>query len=391
MSISQNMISYVYWNKFKGLENILDSNVFKQSKIQDLEDVICQVSSRIMSGTCNNYEFIGLNHLLNLKDMRGVFCNHLLSSVVKEIIASKFNQPLLNTLPDEITLNIFDYFTPHFSNSNPNIINPSPLFPTRDLKALACVSKRINLEVNAKFFSFMIELNLQKEEAEIVANYQIAEEAVEYIIEKNLQIANLRHLSDLTNEILEKLFDNCSNLKHLIISSSRITKLPSNCNNLESLGIYYSPNLTSLPDCLTQLTLLTCRGSALTFLPDCLTQLTILDCSGSYALNSLPNCLTQLRDLNISSCPNLASVPVSLPQLTSLDCSGNHALTSLPTGLTQLRNLNISRCPNLASLPIDLTELETCKISSDSQINYFPLRQSQCRIEKEPECNCQLF
>jgi hypothetical protein len=71
---------------------------------------------------------------------------------------------------------------------------------------------------------------------------------------------------------------------------------------------------------------------------------------GCLALESLPNGL-QARILDVSRCPLLAGLPVSvLASVEHLDFSDNVNVTKLPANFSRLQTLNVSRCSGLAEL-----------------------------------------
>ena len=99
---------------------------------------------------------------------------------------------------------------------------------------------------------------LYKEKKFFENNTLSAEETIEYIKENNFSIADLTKFKDLSQDLIEKLFQNYSNVHHLMINSDKIVTLPEECNKLKTLNCSYCTGLTALPAELVALTYLNC-------------------------------------------------------------------------------------------------------------------------------------
>ncbi|XP_060182782.1 disease resistance protein Roq1-like [Lycium barbarum] len=108
-----------------------------------------------------------------------------------------------------------------------------------------------------------------------------------------------------------------------------------------------------------------------------LTKLHLEDCED---LESMPDTIPNLKDLCISGCKNLATLPNSLfesDQLEELEISKCSRLVDLPISLgvhKKLKQLVISDCENLKKLPnsIQMESLEYLRISHYPKLDTFP-------------------
>ena len=270
----------------------------------------------------SNTESLHGNESISLH-LRNV-CNKIKRSEISEDIWSRIQSIQMrigflnfSILPDEI---MNKHINPHLYTSNDRFNNPYPTGKAH--KALACTSK--------KHSELVVQGNQIWHNEHSTINDQIADvkskgfksslEAITYIKEQGYVVADLRQFSDVTDEIIEKLFENYSNLYHLSVARDRIKKLPAACSQLLTL------------DCR--------RCDALTALPDDMASLTTLDCSG---------------------CPALTALPAGMASLTTLYCCGCKALTALPTGMASLTTLDCNGCDALTALPADLPE--NCQVT----------------------------
>lgn len=220
-------------------------------------------------------------------------------------------------IPNEIAQMICNY-----TLCNQNVYTQQE--PT-GLNALLLVSKQWTLQWNSAVdsakSSWKIEHNkLREQEKFLNENCSDAKEAVEFAIEHQLSVVNLKLFFDLTDDLLELLFEKCPNLDHLMIRSENITKLPDACSRLKTLDCCGCPSLRMLPAIMPLLTDLNCSHCpSLKKLPADMFLLKTLNCKWCIALESLPSapCLTTL---NCKWSRKLQNVPAEMPSLKILDC-----------------------------------------------------------------------
>jgi hypothetical protein len=147
---------------------------------------------------------------------------------------------------------------------------------------------------------------LYKEKKFFENNTLSAEETIEYIKENNFSIADLTKFKDLSQDLIEKLFQNYSNVHHLMINSDKIVRLPEECKELKTLDCSDCTCLTSLPAEWVALTSLNCSGcTGLTSLPAEFVALTYLDCSWCTGLAALPVNMPASALVTKTGCPAL--------------------------------------------------------------------------------------
>lgn len=257
-----------------------------------------------------------------------------------------------------------------------------------------------------------------------------SEEAIDYIIAHDLEVADLRNFKDVTDAQLKKLFSSGKKIDHLLISSAQnITKLPDECKNLQTLDCHNCSNLTTLPDrmevatslklgfCknitklpngMSELNKLHCQycelteipegmhrlktfhgpGNRFTCLPEDMPNLKRLCCAQNPCLKAIPENLIKLEDLDISECPLLIEIPKKFSMLKHLTLINCHLITQIPKNYTDLKTLYCGYCVALTSLPETMPLLEI--LYADSSIALTCIPKSMGNL-KELDCkNCPL-
>ncbi|XP_077239367.1 putative disease resistance protein RGA3 [Tasmannia lanceolata] len=184
----------------------------------------------------------------------------------------------------------------------------------------------------------------------------------------------MQSLTSLKNLVIRE----CPQLHSLFLDDENNDhRLPTTLNTLD---ISTFPNLKSLPKwmqsllpCLKELKIKDCPQLHSLFLDDenndhgLPTTLNYLEISSCPNLKSLPKgmqSLTSLRNLIINSCPQLFSLfpddnnndyglPTTLVSLSINRCKNLKSLTNGMQNLTSLNHLHISYCPEISSLPED--------------------------------------
>ncbi|KAM5552135.1 hypothetical protein ABKV19_026810 [Rosa sericea] len=160
------------------------------------------------------------------------------------------------------------------------------------------------------------------------------------------------------------------------------------CASLQKLSIWECPKLRYLSDgllpvSLKELSIINCSSlESIPIIPEegSLQSLYISECS---QLSSLPDGLqycTSLRELRISGCPKITSIPAQYcTSLQHLDIGSCPKITSIPIpseGLPSLRHLELRRCPELSSLPSGLgccTSLVVLSIIECPKVTSIPI------------------
>ena len=233
-------------------------------------------------------------------------------------------------------------------------------------------------EIPADRFNEMLQQAINAKTYSINAS-DLASFSVEEMREIAPKITDLKISdTDLSNEQLTSLMENCINLCHLKIKTNA-TSFPDSwpfIKQLETLDCSYCRDLIKLPNNMTQIRELhcnCCRG--LEKLPDKMPQLEELNCIGC-SIERLPDHMPQIRKLSCGGCRNLKKLPDSMPLLEklyfsntlieslpdkmqalwALNCSWCY-IRSLPENMPQLRELNCNGCRNLKKLPDNMPKL----------------------------------
>lgn len=169
---------------------------------------------------------------------------------------------------------------------------------------------------------------------------------------------DLRSISELDDQNLEKIFQFFPKLKHLFLKKNQITD-----ESAQSL---------SKMDCLEKLDLSGCENiTHVNFLQD-LEKLTSLNLSGCTSIIdfSVFNKLQGLKELQLQDCIQVRdfSFLLNFPQLVSLNLSRCHFNISCMQNLQNLANLNISGCIHIT--PTDLLKLSPRLLSLDISQNF---------------------
>ena len=226
---------------------------------------------------------------------------------------------------------------------------------------------QINCEMDKLVKETVLQLVVLKRLSLMDAGCKTADEAINFVIQNDLSVANLRGFPDVTDDHLKRLSEQCPNLKHLLVASADVTEVPkfaalqsldfSWCRNLtdaglvnlegfktlQSLDLFWSPNLT---------------GAGLVHLEGVKTlqSLNLCGCSGLTDASLVHvGKFMDLRSLNLSECPNLTGAGLvhleGVKTLQSLDLSSCPRLTDASLvhvgKFMDLRSLNLYKCSRL--------------------------------------------
>ena len=263
---------------------------------------------------------------------------HKLSFDIMGIALGIFSAEKFDYLQEEIPSDVFSVIV---DNLNPHNLASDIKF----LKSIETTSKMWSKEINAHILRRINEENLSPS----FVPCKTGAEAIDYIIKHKLQSANLSEFSDVTDENLNKLIENCPNLHTLFVQSDKIKEMPfEKLTALQGLDLVVCTQLSGdkLIEALGKLTALQSLN-----LGGC-TQL-----SGDKLIEALGK-LTALQSLNLGGCTQLSGDKLieALGKLTALqslilwactELSGDKLAEALGK-LTALQGLNLWACMQLS-------------------------------------------
>ena len=263
---------------------------------------------------------------------------HKLSFDIMGIALGLFSAEKNNYLQDEIPSDVFSVIV---NNLNPHNFASDIKF----LKSIETTSKMWRKEINAHILRRINEENLSPS----IVRCKTGAEAIDYIIKHKLQSANLSDFSDVTDENLNKLIENCPNLHTLFVQSDKIKEMPfEKLTALQSLNLAGCTQLSGdkLAEALGKLTAL-----------QSLNLWACTELSGDKLIEALDK-LTALQSLNLGGCMQLSGdkLAEALGKLTALRSlnlawcrrlSGDKLIEALAK-LTALQSLNLIGCTQLS-------------------------------------------
>lgn len=219
--------------------------------------------------------------------------------------------------------------------------------------------------------------------------FENASQAVDFVIENQLNSANFEELWDLNDNDLKRLIDNCPYLTRLIINSDNITAESigkighlkglkelsvkgkhvtildlAHMTNLEWLTCADCANLTkvSLPKQALKLQWIDCRGCKKLvelMMPEHAPELESIDCENCPISNlTLSETSQKLRSINCSGCFRMTTlkIPTRAPFLETIDGSGCYVLIDfrMPVHAPKLRSVEFTGCQfPVLTFPVD--------------------------------------
>lgn len=206
----------------------------------------------------------------------------------------------------------------------------------------------------------------QEHDALLRSSCKTAQQAIEHIIAQGFRVANLSSFPDLTDELLEELFDRHAGIDHLILNAENLSRLPEGCWRLQTLHLSHqdakaNEKLRSLPTMPWLKELICCDYTSLESLPY-LPSLTTLICCNCTKLSSI-DAMPELKSLCCSGCSNLQYI-AAMPKLAILECNGCRLIKHLPS-MPVLEKLWCCGCYLLIS------------IATSPQLNYLNCSDSQ--------------
>ena len=348
-------------NKINGF---LNSEDFDTAKIWELSNFINHNLRKILQQT----------EILNAKDLQAnllALSNkinnvntplaHELSFNIMGLAIGLFSAEKNNYLHEEIPSEVFSIIV---DNLNPhNLVDD-----IRFLKSIKRTSTKWNKEIHAHILRRINEKDLSPS----VVGCKTGSAAINYIIKNKLQSANLSYFSDIRDEDLRKLIENCPDLHTLFLESNKIKKVSlEKLTALKNLDLSYCMRLSGDKLALGKLTALKSlklrwctplSEDQLTALGK-LIALQSLELSGcrQFSEDKLAEALgklTALKSLNLRECEQLSGDKLAealgkLIALQSLDLegckqlSGDKLIKALGK-LTALQSLNLERCRQLS-------------------------------------------
>ena len=280
-----------------------------------------------------------------------------------------------NYLQDEIPSDVFSIIV---DNLNPHDLASDIKF----LKSIETTSKMWRKEINAHILRRINEENLSPS----IVRCKTGAEAIDYIIKNKLLIANLSEFSDIADEDLNKLIENCPNLHMLYLHSTRNKEV-----SLEKLTALQSLDLIGF------------RGFSEHKLAEALGKLTALrslnlewcsPLSGNKLAEALEK-LTALQSLDLGCCMQLSGEKLAeaLGKLTTLNSLNLALCTQLSRDklvealgkLTALQSLDLRNCTGcsgdkLAEALGKLTALKSLNLSWLMQLQNDKLAEALCKL-----------
>ena len=324
------------------IKGFLNNDGFGKAKLSEFNDFIDKNLRTILQQTETSEakdlqaNLVALSNKIN-KDINNPQAHELsfnIMGIALGLLSGKKNNYLQDEIPSDVFSIIVDNLNPRNRKSD-----------IKFLKSIERTSTMWRKEVNAYIHQRIYEDNLSLS----IVGCETGSKAINYIIEKKLQCANLSDISDITDTDLKKLIENCSELHKLYLRSSKITKV--SFEKLKALQILNLEGCTMLSEDklakgLDQLTALRSLH-----LVDC-TQL-----SGGKLAKALDK-HTALTNLNLAWCTQLSADKLiqALGKLQAIinlnleDCrqlSGDK-LAEVLGKLTTLKILNLARCRQLS-------------------------------------------
>ena len=188
--------------KIGELNNFIDKNlrtILQQTETWEAKDL--QANLLALSNKINREIDTPQAHKLSF-DIMGIALG---------LLSAKKNNYLQDEIPSEVFSIILD-------NLNPNNLASDIKF----LKSTERTSKMWMKEINAHILRRINEENLSLS----IVGCKTGSEAINYIIKNKLQSANLSEFSDITDEDLNKLIENCPDLHTLFLQSDKIKEVP---------------------------------------------------------------------------------------------------------------------------------------------------------------------
>jgi HECT-domain (ubiquitin-transferase) len=169
-------------------------------------------------------------------------------------------------------------------------------------------------------------------------------------IAPHLQYVNLSNVKD--TQFINKLLENCPNIRQLDISSTKVKELPPlpKCEKLDCSGCTSLQHLPPLPNCRK----LNCSGCTSLLQVSDLTNCQMLECSKCTSLPQLPP-LPNCQMLECSKCTSLPQLP-PLPNCEYLTCKGCTSLLQV-SELSKCQKFYCSGCTSLPQVP----DLPNCR------------------------------
>ncbi len=346
----------------------LSNEYYEQKKVREINNFIYQNLRTILQQTETleakdlQANLLALSNRINKKiDSPQA---HKLAFEIMGLALGLLSDEKKNYLQGEIPSDVFSIIV---HNLNPRKLASDIKF----LKSIKTTSKRWRKEINAHFHRRINEENLSP----CIVGCKSSLEAIDYIIKNKLQSANLRDFSDLTDEDLRNLIENCPNLHTLFVKSDKIKGMPfEKLTALKNLNLAWCRQLSGDKsiEALAKLTALQsldlgmCRQLSRDKLIEALAELTALQSLNLARCWQLPEDklakalakLTALQGLNLEWCnqlsgDKLAEVLGKLTALQSLDLGMNRQLSGdklieALANLTALQSLNLWDCTQLS-------------------------------------------
>ena len=190
------------WDKIWELKYFIDGNlreILQQTETLEAKDL--QANLLALSNKINKEIDTPQAHKLSFNIM----------GIALGILSAEKNNYLQDEIPSEV-------FSVILNNLNSNNLEADIKF----LKFTESTSKLWRKEVNAHILRRINEENLSLS----IVGCKTGSEAINFIIKNKLQSANLSNFSDITDENLKNLNENCPDLHRLILRSDIIKAVP---------------------------------------------------------------------------------------------------------------------------------------------------------------------